>query len=209
MPPLEEEMLESILSCVHESSLQESFFKVFVLTSVFQGVKSTLDSSLEEPIQDLGNTSWAVSCRLRFSLSNGLSCVMPMLEGLWNIKVTHSLIELNQLPHKLLIIMIILPNSFPASSHKLTVPLNCQFSGPLSHVDSHLSSLKPLSYSFPLLKELAVWTKHVTWHSVCSQYLHHFDESVVCSSKLLGLDDSFSSYMFGLNDIGHSFVILL
>jgi hypothetical protein len=82
MPPFEEEMLKSILGSVHESSLQESFFKVFVLTSVFQGVKSTLDSSLEEPIQDLSNTSGAVGSRLRFSLSNGLSCVMPMLEGL-------------------------------------------------------------------------------------------------------------------------------
>lgn len=45
MSPLVEEVLDSVLSDMFETSLKEPLFEIFVLTSILEGVQSTLDPS--------------------------------------------------------------------------------------------------------------------------------------------------------------------
>ena len=127
MLPFVEEVLNSVLCHMHERSLQESFLEVLILASVLQTVKSTLHSSLQEPIQNLGNTARAMGASFTLSLAHRLSSVMPVLESLCHIKAHDPLGNLDQLSGELFIIAVILPNCFPTSSHDLQVPFLCQF----------------------------------------------------------------------------------
>lgn len=127
MPPFVEEVLNSILSHMHERSLQESFLEVLILASVLQTIKSTLHSSLQEPVQNLGNTARAMGGRFMLSLAHRLRSVMPVLESLCHIEAHDPLGNLDQLSSELFIVAAILPDCFPASSHDLQVPFLHQF----------------------------------------------------------------------------------
>ena len=53
---------------------------------------------------------------------------MPVLEAFGYVKVIHSLVELDELLGKFLIVMIVLANCFKASSHEFAVPLYLELS---------------------------------------------------------------------------------
>ena len=57
MLPFVKEMLNTVFCYVHQASLQESLFEIFVLSSILQTVQSILLSFLQHSIKNLGHTS--------------------------------------------------------------------------------------------------------------------------------------------------------
>ena len=108
VPPLVEEVLDSVLCDVHQGSLEESLFEILVLTSILKRIERALHSPLQEPIEDLTNAARAMGQGLAFTLPDRLRCVMPMLECPRHIQIHGPLGNLEYLLRKFAIIVKVL-----------------------------------------------------------------------------------------------------
>ena len=111
--------------------------------------------------------------------------MVPVLEGLGNVKIDDSLSYLEQLSSELFVVLITLLEGFPKSSFDPALVFFDELLRSITHVLGDCSPLEPLSDSFSLSHVQHILVQDFLLGSKGLQHSSHIQECVVSKAQFL------------------------